>query len=491
MASPRWEYDFDGIPSELGIVRLEHTMPEECLQPMISGYQHFLPPSSSIHPAFPAYPTPFDPSSPGLTHSSTPRADSAHGSVSPSLNTLGASDYSNLFLPNNTFAVGDIEASVPWDATYTALDKNFVPPPLAQLGIPTDNGDTSGNLDVAATLPTVTTFFPKKRFYCPYCLETGKHKDGMATKHDWKRHIVNFHMSKSEWRCLCSETFERERDFKKHFKKYHPRQAKPRNGECKVPSKCVFACGFTDCIKITHTFKDWCNHVAGEMVEVPTKTWDFTWRMRNLLRHPRVASMWKRVLAKWGPKFVINEMQLHWDPNSTRIIRQQLECHNLGGSAFEDTLVTLFRLGLPNYNLSSGYLTQSTPATVSLATTSRYEPMDSALNQDPLVLSAFTGTQLRASSSRGYSNFVAGTVGNSSTMENNSNDQIAHANDGQSLLRSAQPNMKCVFSHDALLPDSTNTTPPLPMAHTALESAVTPSALRLRKIRNGTTRRLN
>ncbi|KAF2264107.1 hypothetical protein CC78DRAFT_617137 [Lojkania enalia] len=235
---------------------------------------------------------------------------------------------------------------------------------------------------------TYSTNSTKGRFHCPLCLELDV-RVSFNAKHDSKRHLHNFHEAKFEWFCSsCSEFFDRDRDFRKHFRKCHHGQLLPQNNRHSVPDKCVYACGFTDCRWITYNFKDWWDHVARCMKEKPVKEWSYTWRMRNLLRHPRIAPTWKHIRSHWCESRGIDTSKLQWDPKITRSIRQQLESH-VFESTLEELLEKLLVLGLRNSNprLDSVFLPdQKQPTSTSSA---GYQPTPPAAEYFPFTQDTF------------------------------------------------------------------------------------------------------
>jgi hypothetical protein len=92
--------------------------------------------------------------------------------------------------------------------------------------------------------------------------------------------------------------------------------------------------------------------------------WSYSWRMLNLLRHPAIYPAWKRVKTHWLGALGLVTADLQWDCMTSRIMRQQLECHDFGSNV-DSFLETFLKLGLPrkqNQAAPQGFYVQAHPA---------------------------------------------------------------------------------------------------------------------------------
>ncbi|KAF2278988.1 uncharacterized protein EI97DRAFT_224800 [Westerdykella ornata] len=203
-------------------------------------------------------------------------------------------------------------------------------------------------------LPTLTADQSSTAsIFCTYCVESGKHPGNatFAMKHDWLRHVHNFHFDKSLGRrcAYCSQLFgfmsNRNTDaVRVHFRQEH---------QNKVPllvddhQPCLYACGFKDCYVLCRTNKEYYTHVCGHMQRGETG-WSFDSTIRALLRHPQLFDYWQAACAILGPQCGITSDKLQWDySHKTERMRRQLQYFDFSNQ-FGDFLQELFLAGIPH-----------------------------------------------------------------------------------------------------------------------------------------------
>ncbi|KAF2203839.1 hypothetical protein GQ43DRAFT_429534 [Delitschia confertaspora ATCC 74209] len=282
------------------------------------------------------------------------RPDSCFSTVSPG---SGSS--------RRTISTGYAPSTIAIDATLQEASKTAATlhnSPLPLLGLETGGlyqaASVFGSLgrrrapDFAAKLPSSDDggcHTDEKSFFCTFCYEVGELKFFKA-KSDWKRHEGRFHETGVEYRCPapnCPKVFPRERDFVKHFSTQHAGEACPANVSFPLLAKYAYGCGFCGqalCKRsaTTISWNDRCNHVAKCMQE--GAKWSFTKTLLGLLKQPGVHDQWRKVRSHWCQQLGIERSVLEWHPQTSRILRQQLE-YNDFGLDLHSFLENVFRLG--------------------------------------------------------------------------------------------------------------------------------------------------
>jgi hypothetical protein len=82
--------------------------------------------------------------------------------------------------------------------------------------------------------------------------------------------------------------------------------------------------------------------------------WTYTWRILNLLQQPEVYPTWKIIKSHWCKRIGLDTSNLNWDPKTSRIMVQQLECHTFDAN-LESFLERLLKLGHPYYRVSQNF----------------------------------------------------------------------------------------------------------------------------------------
>jgi hypothetical protein len=127
----------------------------------------------------------------------------------------------------------------------------------------------------------------------------------------------------------CMAVLTRERDYKVHCEKTHSLRQPPRTQKISLKDKHVFACGFDDCRTLNNNWKDRCDHVA-QCMKKGTGQWDYSRKIRNLLRHEAISPTWKLVRDFWCRSSGIHASALKWDPKLTKYLRQVIIPPNIG-----------------------------------------------------------------------------------------------------------------------------------------------------------------
>lgn len=191
-----------------------------------------------------------------------------------------------------------------------------------------------------SSTPTATTPKPKSSFTCCFCREAGIAKT-CTRKNDLKRHIEDFHHTDAQWVCRyprCRLVFDWQTAYKAHLKAEHG-GSRMASDEARV-SLCpqvVFACGFGGCSHVLEAaddadapavFKDYVAHVVKHFDDGGPGEWTYSRRVANLLSQSQVRRAW----ATCGLD-AAGRSKLHWDPQTSSVLRKRLECRHIADPA--------------------------------------------------------------------------------------------------------------------------------------------------------------
>lgn len=171
---------------------------------------------------------------------------------------------------------------------------------------------------------------------CGFCKEEGIQKT-CTRKNDLKRHIEDFHNTNSQWICRnnrCNMVFDWQGAYKTHLKLAHGgSRLNLDDAKVELCPQAVFACGFEKCPQVFEahndldaaaTFKDYVGHVVKHFDEGSNSgEWTHSTRMRNLLRQSGVQGAW----SSWPEA---DRSRLHWEPQSSIVLRKRLETRHIG-----------------------------------------------------------------------------------------------------------------------------------------------------------------
>lgn len=205
-------------------------------------------------------------------------------------------------------------------------------------------------------------------YACGFCAEIAITKT-FTRRNDLRRHIDQFHNNNAQWLCQhpgCHMAFDWSTAYQIHLREDHGGSLmKVSEAKVVLCPQTVFACGYEGCPRVFEaahddhvpvTWKLYTTHLIKHCEEGRgTGPWEYTHRMRNLLRQSRLSAAWEASTADDGGS------QLQWDPASSRTLRKVLEtrhidnpqqlvtCAMVLGSAKEgvDRLETGFELRLP------------------------------------------------------------------------------------------------------------------------------------------------
>ncbi|KAF2805726.1 uncharacterized protein BDZ99DRAFT_574599 [Mytilinidion resinicola] len=192
---------------------------------------------------------------------------------------------------------------------------------------------------------------PKRQLFCTFCAEQNVQKSvTFKTKSDWKKHETNFHETGHEWRCNvhgCFRIFERASDFLKHQQREHRHIPDSTDDAIvKLPDRVAFGCGFKGCKYVSYDWDDRCNHVAKCPLFFAGADWDYSTRIRNLLRQNCIHDEWKRFLISICYAWNIDRTKLRWNPKTSRVLRQKLECNDFADVPLLNFFINAVELGL-------------------------------------------------------------------------------------------------------------------------------------------------
>ena len=187
--------------------------------------------------------------------------------------------------------------------------------------------------------------------FCVYC-SVDHVERFIGTKQDWKRHQEDFHPETgNQWHCkLCPMVFDSGKPFKDHLKDQHGK-VYPKDCKKVIQDDRVYACGFEHCRELKDSWRLFCDHVSTHMKE-GRRDWSYDRTIRNLLKHPDVATTWKDIYSNLGTRYNIRPIQLTWDPKTTREMRQALEYHRFGPS-LQEFLQDVFFKGLSKQDMAA------------------------------------------------------------------------------------------------------------------------------------------
>lgn len=202
-------------------------------------------------------------------------------------------------------------------------------------------------------------------FFCPYCKEEEPDKPtSFKRKDDWKKHLEKYHETGYVWECQepnCESVFSRDQKLKEHAKKNH-RKPSVRGVKVDIPVDRVHACGFRPCRKLSDTWRGHYDHVARCMFSSDTSSeWSYTWKILNLMRHPRIHETWKGIKYDWTCRG-LDLSQLNFDCVTTRTFRRQLECHDF--TDLKALLELLLKSGLTGHAAPNNFFTNCIAADI-------------------------------------------------------------------------------------------------------------------------------
>lgn len=178
----------------------------------------------------------------------------------------------------------------------------------------------------------------KGTFMCGFCKEEGILKT-CTRKNDLKRHIEDFHNTNAQWYCQhrgCNLVFDWPTVYKTHLKHTHGgSRANLDDAKVALCPQTVFACGFETCIQVFEAasdsdasalFKEYVAHVVKHLDEGSNSgEWDYSTRMRNLMRQSGVLRAWQN--SSWPEA---DRNRLTWLPQNSLNLRKRLETRHLG-----------------------------------------------------------------------------------------------------------------------------------------------------------------
>ncbi|KAF2489415.1 hypothetical protein BU16DRAFT_622934 [Lophium mytilinum] len=189
------------------------------------------------------------------------------------------------------------------------------------------------SLTVNIQQPKDTSEQPKRLLFCTFCAEQGIQRTiTFKTKSDWKKHETNFHETGYEWRCDvpgCCRIFDRDCDFLRHHQREHPRTPYSTDVKVELPERVAFGCGFKGCKYVSYEWDDRCTHVAKCPFFFAGAHWDYSTKIRNLLRQNSIHAEWKRFLINFCYIYNVDRTELRWTPKTSRTLRQKLECNDI------------------------------------------------------------------------------------------------------------------------------------------------------------------
>ncbi|KAK3934755.1 hypothetical protein QBC46DRAFT_70311 [Diplogelasinospora grovesii] len=175
------------------------------------------------------------------------------------------------------------------------------------------------------------------KYECPFCLEYGIVK-GTTRTQDLLRHFHNFHQENSQWICKigggCGLSFEVRAAYERHTKEDHAGVKDP-DAKVNLCQQVAFACGFESCRQVFESptdeegpgcGKEYFKHVLDHIKRSRTDRWSYSRRVRNLLHQTQVREQWRIFHDAFKKE---TGRQLAWDPQSSGLLRNLLECRHL------------------------------------------------------------------------------------------------------------------------------------------------------------------
>jgi hypothetical protein len=131
-----------------------------------------------------------------------------------------------------------------------------------------------------------------------------------------------------------------------------------------LPERVAFGCGFKGCKHVSYNWDDRCNHIAKCDFFLAGSEWDYSTRIRNLLRQKSICNEWKRFLTRNCYIYNIDRTTLRWNPKHSRVLRQKLECKDFGPpEALESFFMIAFELGRGPFPAPHTFITPRIQAT--------------------------------------------------------------------------------------------------------------------------------
>ncbi|PHH65018.1 hypothetical protein CDD81_3416 [Ophiocordyceps australis] len=172
-------------------------------------------------------------------------------------------------------------------------------------------------------------------YACGFCAELGITKT-CTRRNDLRRHMDQFHNTNAQWLCQhpgCHRAFDWPTAYQIHLRTSHGGSQMMRMADARVAlcAQTVFACGFQGCHHVVEApdsgpgiataWKSFTGHLIRHCDRGTAVRWDYSHRMRNLLRQSRVADAWADADA--------DTSGLRWDPVSSRVLRKVLETRHV------------------------------------------------------------------------------------------------------------------------------------------------------------------
>ncbi|KAF2188707.1 hypothetical protein K469DRAFT_748431 [Zopfia rhizophila CBS 207.26] len=213
---------------------------------------------------------------------------------------------------------------------------------------PTDEDLNSMASPIGITNERAQSQVGDSHWFCTFCAEKETLKTFRA-KSDWKKHETRMHETGEDWPCPapgCSQIFDRQKDFTKHYERSHPKRPLLSLTDIKIqllPKK-IFGCGFDKCKDVSIGWDERCDHVAKHMKNgLTSANWKYSNVIRNLIRQEATRDTWKELISSLDESLRESRSQINWSPENTRILKQKLECCDLRPSR-EEVLITALGL---------------------------------------------------------------------------------------------------------------------------------------------------
>ncbi|KJZ73303.1 hypothetical protein HIM_07307 [Hirsutella minnesotensis 3608] len=250
---------------------------------------------------------------------------------------------------------GHSSSTISFNGSFIGMDQDMTTAPSHNINFPTVPSSNrpralsalaSGPGPLSSTGPTSAAGGARSNgrlsssyrmdYACGFCAEIGITKT-CTRRNDLRRHIDQFHNTNAQWLCQhpgCRMAFDWQTAYQIHLRNEHG-GSQMRMDEAKVVlcPQTVFACGYEGCHHVLEaandtgasaTWKAYTAHLIKHCEEGRgSGGWDYSHRMRNLLRQSRVAAAWKSTGAEAGPG------PLRWDPSTSRTLRKLLETRHL------------------------------------------------------------------------------------------------------------------------------------------------------------------
>ncbi|PHH81417.1 hypothetical protein CDD82_849 [Ophiocordyceps australis] len=213
----------------------------------------------------------------------------------------------------------------------------------------------AGSASLRPLLPSAVNVFPSKSscpssgpksphgrdatqrndYACGFCAELGITKT-CTRRNDLRRHMEQFHNTNAQWLCQhpgCHRAFDWPTAYQIHLRTSHGGSQMMRMADARVDlcAQTVFACGFQGCHHVVEApdsgpamataWKSFTGHLIRHCDRGTAVRWDYSHRMRNLLRQSSLADAWAETDA--------DTSGLRWDPVSSRVLRKVLETRHV------------------------------------------------------------------------------------------------------------------------------------------------------------------